>query len=589
MYSFDRSLKNLFYATFVLVAFTIVVFTTATLSIDKQYREKEVIASFNQTATIFITISFILILVIYIFLMKLYKKIDSPIQNLVKETNLLLAGNYNAQINNEIIANSPMEYQKLCYKFNELSNSMKTNMLSLKNTEREAEQVLSSMQNRFRTAFENSGVGIVLGTREGEFVYLNPAFAKLLSYEESELIELGFSQISHPDDLQKDKQLFEKLQAKKIAKYQVEKRYYRKDRSIIWVNLTISNVELPSSDEEYYLAMVEDITEKKDAEKALRRSEQHLSDVVEMIPSGILISDTFGKITFANSMATDTLGLDGKKLLTGMYNIANFEVRTITGEPLRKSDLFLKYVIKKRKHLRNFELRILKLDGKFVPISLNATPLIEDGQVTGILAAIVDISERIETEQKLKKANAILEEISMKDELTEIANRRQFNDVFKREWASHLRSAKDLSIIIFDIDHFKEFNDTYGHQFGDECLKLVANAAQKCLKRTGDFVARYGGEEFIIILPETDLVGALHVGEKIRKQIEKLAITHRSSKVASVVTISAGVATSFVNNHFSTPEEIIGKADKELYKAKISGRNKVGDYPVSYRIVGASL
>lgn len=108
----------------------------------------------------------------------------------------------------------------------------------------------------------------------------------------------------------------------------------------------------------------------------------------------------------------------------------------------------------------------------------------------------------------------------------------------------------------------------------------MANAAQKCLKRTVDLVARYGGEEFIIILPETNHVGALRVGENIRKQIETLAIAHRSSKVASVVTVSVGVATSAANNHFSTAEELIGEADKVLYQAEISGRNKVGDLTV---------
>lgn len=118
------------------------------------------------------------------------------------------------------------------------------------------------------------------------------------------------------------------------------------------------------------------------------------------------------------------------------------------------------------------------------------------------------------------------------------------------------------------------------HQFGDQCLILVATAAKKCMKRTVDLVARYGGEEFIIILPETNLIGALRVGENIRKQIETLAIAHRSSKVASVVTVSVGVATSVANNPFSTPEELIGEADKVLYQAKISGRNKVGDLTV---------
>ena len=442
---------------------------------------------------------------------------------------------------------------------------------------KDAEKVIFSRNTRFQSAFENSGVGIALATQEGNFVYFNPAFKELLKFNESELLKMKFSEITYEDDLHKDKLLFEKLITKKIDKYQVTKRYLRKDKSVIWVCLTISNVELPSNAEKYIIVMTEDITSKKNTEEALSRSEEYLSHIVETIPSGVIIIDVSGTITFANSMASEILNLNRRKLLDGKFNVFNLEVRNISGELFNNNNLCLDIIIEKRKQVKNLELVIKRVDGMLAPISVNATPLIEEEKVTGILVSIVDISQRVKMEQNLRRANENLAELSMTDALTGIGNRRHFNAVFDREWSRHLRNKMWLSIIIVDIDHFKEFNDTYGHQQGDECLKLVATSLETSIRRPCDFVSRYGGEEFIVVLPETTIEGALHVGERIRKEIEKLNIPHQSSKTASVVTVSGGVAATSFSNGYSLAfqKRFIEDADKALYQAKMLGRNRV--------------
>lgn len=180
----------------------------------------------------------------------------------------------------------------------------------------------------------------------------------------------------------------------------------------------------------------------------------------------------------------------------------------------------------------------------------------------------------LEVTMQLETAVGKLNILSSQDGLTGISNRRHFDESLLDEWARGLRSAKPLSLILVDIDCFKAYNDTYGHQAGDECLKTVAQTLQGILKRPGDKVCRYGGEEFAAILPETPSKGALFIAEKMRAKIEALNIKHEKSKARPIVTISIGVATLLPTQSYNPPE-LIALADKALYKAKNEGRNRV--------------
>ena len=182
--------------------------------------------------------------------------------------------------------------------------------------------------------------------------------------------------------------------------------------------------------------------------------------------------------------------------------------------------------------------------------------------------------ELLEVTRKLEAAYEQLREQSTLDGLTGIANRRHFDEYIEVEWKRAQRDHKPLSLIMADIDVFKSYNDNYGHQAGDECLRKVAARMQLLFKRPGDLVARYGGEEFAAVLPETDLTGAIRVAEKIRNAVEALAIAHAYSIVSKWVTISLGVATAIPTSD-SCCEELIKKADQALYRAKQRGRNRV--------------
>ncbi|MBK1988654.1 diguanylate cyclase [Sphaerospermopsis aphanizomenoides BCCUSP55] len=174
--------------------------------------------------------------------------------------------------------------------------------------------------------------------------------------------------------------------------------------------------------------------------------------------------------------------------------------------------------------------------------------------------------------QQLEAANQELKRLANIDSLTQIANRRCFDEVLFQEWKRLKREKLPLSLILCDIDFFKNYNDTYGHPAGDECLKQVAKIISQAIQRPADLLARYGGEEFVLILPYTDTEGAIHIAQSIRYQITNMAIPHVSSQVSQYVTLSLGIATLIPDSQCS-PQCLISQADQALYQAKQAGRN----------------
>ncbi len=168
---------------------------------------------------------------------------------------------------------------------------------------------------------------------------------------------------------------------------------------------------------------------------------------------------------------------------------------------------------------------------------------------------------------------AAMQELSILDPLTQVANRRHLDNLLETEWRRAMRSRVPFSLIMIDVDHFKAYNDRYGHPAGDSVLQQVALALRDSLQRTGELVARYGGEEFVLLLPSADHAEAVRCGEALRSRIEQLQIAHAGSG-AEVVTISAGAATAIPNDDL-TPRALIDAADRQLYAAKHSGRNRV--------------
>ena len=167
-----------------------------------------------------------------------------------------------------------------------------------------------------------------------------------------------------------------------------------------------------------------------------------------------------------------------------------------------------------------------------------------------------------------------MRQLAYVDGLTGVANRRHFDDQLQIEWRRCERSGQPLSLLMIDIDHFKSYNDQYGHQQGDACLQAVAQTLRAGLGRAHDLVARYGGEEFVCLLPEIDAAGALSVAESLRMAVQALQLPHASSPVAGVVTISIGAASG-VPREDGMSADLLARADASLYRAKSEGRNRV--------------
>ncbi len=191
-----------------------------------------------------------------------------------------------------------------------------------------------------------------------------------------------------------------------------------------------------------------------------------------------------------------------------------------------------------------------------------------------ILKAKIRALERIaEMRDQLNHLNAELEALSQLDSLTQIYNRRTFYEMAQQQWLTASRNKLALSVLMIDVDHFKLYNDHYGHPAGDHCLKKITQCFRECLLRPMDLLGRYGGEEFIALLPETDSIGALRVAQSINAAVEKLGMRHEASPSHHIVTVSIGGVTS-ADTANSSLEELIKHADRALYKAKHSGRNR---------------
>ena len=279
------------------------------------------------------------------------------------------------------------------------------------------------------------------------------------------------------------------------------------------------------------------------------------------------------------------------RLLTDQYNVdiaANGAeaLKIIFSQP--PPDLILLDVV--MPEMDGYEVcKIIKSEDstKNIPVIFITGNEREDDEIYGFKIGAVDyitkpfspvvVNARVNTHMELIRYRNYLESISYLDCLTNISNRRRFNEHSELLWNIAKREKKVISLIMIDIDYFKAFNDIYGHQAGDACLFQVAQTFSKTVLRKTDLIARYGGEEFVCMLPNTNLDDAFLVAEKIREEIIKLGIPHKGSKVLDIVTISLGAA-SFIPDKDNSLSMLIKNADDALYYSKKNGKNSTNIY-----------
>ncbi len=223
-------------------------------------------------------------------------------------------------------------------------------------------------------------------------------------------------------------------------------------------------------------------------------------------------------------------------------------------------------------------------DTRDIPVIFVTSQSQDDDEALGFAIGAVDfitkpinpviVSARVRIHLTLKLQSDLLRSIAMIDGLTQVANRRKFDEALAVSWRNCLREGRPLSLVLLDLDSFKQFNDRYGHQQGDLCLIAVAEALNQSVRRPLDLVARYGGEEFVCILPDTDCRGATQRAEVMREAVKALQIEHQDSAAGPFVSISLGIATQ-IPDADSSPEALLAAADRQLYRAKQEGRDRV--------------
>jgi diguanylate cyclase (GGDEF)-like protein/PAS domain S-box-containing protein len=335
----------------------------------------------------------------------------------------------------------------------------------------------------------------------------------------------------------------------------VEHRIIRRDGTVIWIRNTV----VPYYDEKgllmKYDGLIEDITERKETEEALRESEEKFRAIAQTAADAIILADSEGNIIFCNPSSQRIFGYEEEEILGKPLTILMPE----QFKEAHKNGLERTNKTGKSQYIGSIiEMQGLRKNRDIFPIELSVSMWKADKQ-TFFSGIIRDITKR-------KTLEIELEKLASTDILTQTYNRKKFQEVIRKELERAKRYNHSLSMIMFDIDHFKQVNDTHGHITGDRVLQTLTDIVRKNLREI-DYLARWGGEEFIVITPETNVQRAEVLAERIRKATEEY-----SFDTVGTITISLGVAEM---KESDTEDSFIKRVDDAMYLAKQKGRNRV--------------
>ncbi len=428
----------------------------------------------------------------------------------------------------------------------------------------------------FRDTFEHAAIGLTHVAPDGTWIRVNQALCDIMGYTSEELLQTTFQDITYPDDLEKDLYHMEQVLAGELNTHSLEKRYIRKDGSIVSTISTYSLVRNRAGKPDYFISAIEDISEKVKLEQEIIKSKEKAEKAEEFIIRALNSQiDTFFLFDPSTQKA-----IRWNKAFTNISGYTDEEVAALPAPDSYYSSQDLDAASSATQSVlegnpMSIEMELICKDGHKVPTEYQASLFSDEkGTYKYLLSIGRNISERKIAEEKIKRLNKDLSKLAFRDGLTGLINRRMFDEMLDKEWSRAQRNHQPLSLMMIDIDYFKNYNDYYGHLQGDECLKLVAQVLSKVPKRSMDIVARYGGEEFVIIIPETGATQAIQLAEKCCEMVRRQQFPHEQSKVSDVVTISIGIST-FTTFSEAQPSLLIAAADKLLYQAKENGRNRV--------------
>lgn len=491
-------------------------------------------------------------------------------------------------------------------------------------TRRQAAAALYESNARFIGAFRYASIGMALVAPDGRWLQVNQALCALVGYSEQELLASRFQAITHPSDLDADLAQVEQLLRGEITAYQMEKRYLHKSGALIWAMLNVSLVRDLHGVPQYFVAQIQDITQRRHYEQerqhfidqltasleerdallrqsttSLRRTAalyevagtlnrtQKISAILEVVVDSaarVLPAHRMVLITVDTEAQTVTQQLEGGPGARHVAPLSFAELlEGLSGVVLREGQavLSLSGIVDERESPQVQQRRVRDQAG-----SIMVAPIQSQGAILGTLTAInppdgadftpedVDLLVALANQAAIAiERAALLSDLqyhATTDGLTQLLNRWSWFEQSQRIAALAGYAQQPLSVVLLDADHFKQINDTYGHDIGDRVLQMISRAIQQIVRHS-DVVGRYGGEEFVVLLPETAPAVALQIAERIRGAVAGQWLLISEQRIA--VTASLGVAST----QGQAPElaALLSRADQALYAAKRAGRNCV--------------
>jgi diguanylate cyclase (GGDEF)-like protein/PAS domain S-box-containing protein len=483
-------------------------------------------------------------------------------------------------------------------------------------TERkETERKIRSSEDLFRSSFDYAPIGMgLIDIKNKRWIRINQALCTLVGYAEEEIRDKEFHALTHPDDLSFCLRSFQALFNKEVRSLKIEKRYIHKAGRVVWIDMSASIVLDDTDMPVYVIAQIQDITERKLIEDRLNTATEQLKTRLEELQAhtneSTLLTEMSGMLQSCLSLeeAVEPIKkysslLMPKNLGVLYFNspennylepVAYWGAEEVRGEvfsakdcwALRRGQLYL--VDSQHPHVRCNHVIADRKDFSYMCI-----PLIAQGETVGMLYIegeasrgkrnghhqIPESTKLLATTLADQVALALanirlresLEHQSVHDSLTGLYNRRYLEEALRREFARAERRSLNVGVLIIDIDHFKDFNDNYGHEAGDLVLQALASVLEKHI-RGSDVACRLGGEEFVVVLTESNSKILLQRGEELREAVERLQLKHNDKSLGKV-TISIGGA--LYPHHGKTIQSVLESADRALYQAKNNGRNQV--------------
>lgn len=394
--------------------------------------------------------------------------------------------------------------------------------------------------------FENAPIGMaVASVPAGRFLRVNPALCEIVAYSEAELLERTFLDITHPGDAGRDLAQSRRLLAGRTRRYESETRYVRRDGHEVWAALSVSLLRDEAGAPRYFLAQIADISERKRVEQALLAERDHSAAIIAAMAEGYaLVVD--GRVIEVNDALCQLTGYTWSELIGGS------EPWPFWPDDEPRVD-FVEAAGGAR------PVVIAHKDGRRIDMEIAARAAHRpDGSVLGWVMTMRDTSER-------RRYESELERLATHDHLTGLANSRLFHERLREAMAAAVRHDRLLSVAVFDLDYFKEINDTHGHVAGDRVLRSTADRLGAVV-REGELLARVGGEEFAWILPDAGLEGAFAAAERGRRAVSLAPVPP-----AGRVRMSAGVST---RGDLRDADVLYRRADDALYRAKRDGRDR---------------